>query len=170
MFNPWSLPGFSLGGLLALSVSALLWKLPLLSMEVLKKSVICITFGQPLISLPHVKDVVQGTPEFEGIVHSIFIKEDSVPRVLSFLDTECDCAELAFGMEANKPLKCPWDVSHLISLLYTDPMCGIFVYDLADSSINMCASVFTNVNTTGIPRSIHFYATPPLVPYQAGKL
>ncbi len=126
MFIPWSFSGFSLGGLLALSVSALLWELPLLSMELLKKSVTCITFGQPLISLPHVKDVVQGTPEFEGTVHSIFLKEDSVPGVLSFLDTECDRVELTLGLEAYKPLKCPWDVSHLLSLLYGPCMCSIF--------------------------------------------
>ncbi len=113
---------------MALSVSALLWELPLISMELLKKNVTCITFGQPLISLPHALDVVQGTPEFEGSVHSIFFKEDSVPGVLSFLDTECDCAELTPGLEAYKPLKCPPDVvtsSHSFKV-YRPCMCSIF--------------------------------------------
>ncbi len=104
--------GFSLGGLLALSVTASLWELPLLSMEILRENVTCITFGQPLISLSHVKDVVQTTPEFESIVHSVFFTNDCVPRVMSFLDLVCDCAELTITLEAHQPLQSPWDVSH----------------------------------------------------------
>ena len=95
---------------MALSVAALLWDLPLLGMDLLKENVACLTFGQPLISLPHVMDVVQATPEFESIVHSIYHKEDAVPRVMSFLDEKCDCPELSLGLEA---LHCPLDVSRL---------------------------------------------------------
>lgn len=92
-------------------MTAFLWELPLLSLEILKENVTCITFGQPVIGLPHVKEIVQCTPEFESIIHSIFFEDDIIPRVMSFLDVECDRMELTVTLDSYEPLKYPWDVS-----------------------------------------------------------
>ena len=83
-----SIAGFSFGGLLALSLAALLWKLPYFefSTDLLKENFVCITFGQPIISLPTVQEVAEECPEFESVVHSIFTKADVVPQLMKFLD------------------------------------------------------------------------------------
>ena len=91
-----SIAGFSFGGLLALSLAALLWKLPYISADRLKEDFICITFGQPLISLPAVQEVTEECPEFQSIVHSIFTKADLVPQLTKFLDRKCEeqCSQI----------------------------------------------------------------------------
>ena len=91
-----SIAGFSFGGLLALSLAASLWNLPYISADRLKEDFVCITFGQPLISLPAVQEVTEECPEFQSIVHSIFTKADLVPQLMKFLDQKCEeqCAQI----------------------------------------------------------------------------
>ena len=99
-----SIAGFSFGGLLALSLAASLWKLPYFefSTDLLKDNFVCITFGQPIISLPTVQEVTEEYPEFESIVHSIFTK-DLVPQLLKFLDqkSEEQCAQILLTSELH---------------------------------------------------------------------
>ena len=82
--------GFSFGGLLAIHLTAAMWKLPLITTDILKKNLACITFGQPLINLPLVKEVMEESPEFTSTVHLVFTREDTVPRVAKFLDPRID--------------------------------------------------------------------------------
>ena len=100
-----SIAGFSFGGLLALSLAALLWKLPYFefSTDLLKENFICITFGQPIISLPAVQEVIEECPEFEAVVHSIFTKADLIPRLMKFLDQKCEeqCAQILLTSEIH---------------------------------------------------------------------
>ena len=98
-----SIAGFSFGGLLALSLAALLWKLPYLSADLLTEDFICITFGQPIINLPVVQEVTEECPEFESIVHTIFAKADLIPK---FLDQKCEeqCAQIILTNEIHSEI------------------------------------------------------------------
>lgn len=96
--------GFSFGGLLALSLAALLWKMPYLSTDLLKDDFVCITFGQPIISLPIVQEVREECPEFESVVHSIFTKADLIPRLMKFLDQKYEeeqCVQILLTNEIH---------------------------------------------------------------------
>ena len=88
--------GFSFGGLLALSLTALLWKLPYLSADFLKENLICVTFAQPLITIPVVQEIAEECLEFESTVHSIFMRADLAPQLMKFLDQrfEEQCSQI----------------------------------------------------------------------------
>ena len=100
-----SIAGFSFGGLLALSLAALLWKLPYFefSTDLLKENFVCITFGQPIISLPTVQEIAEECPEFESVMHSIFAKADVVPQLMKFLDEKYEeqCAQILLTSEIH---------------------------------------------------------------------
>ena len=81
--------GFSFGGMLACYVAANIWKKSYISIGVLERRVACITFGQPLITLPFVQDTIQKFPQFEATVHSVFDKEDIVPRLFRYFRVGC---------------------------------------------------------------------------------
>ena len=85
-------PGFSLGGLLACSITAAVWDTPYIRADVLKRSLVCITFGQPHIALPAVAKVAREQPEMVSVIHTIHLQDDVFPRLLSVLN-EC-CSEL----------------------------------------------------------------------------
>ena len=74
--------GFSFGGLLACCCAARLWKESCTRIETLERSVMCITFGQPLIDIPYVQDTIKNCPTFENNIHSIYDKEDVFPKLL----------------------------------------------------------------------------------------
>ena len=69
--------------MLACYVAASIWNSSVIRPEEFKCRVICITFGQPLISIPHVEEIMK-SPEFRESVHLIFDKNDLIPRLLRF--------------------------------------------------------------------------------------
>ena len=75
--------------MLACCVAANIWEMSYIGNEVLEKNVVCITFGQPLISIPFVQSVMRKFPQFEATIHSIFDKEDAVPRLLRYFKMGC---------------------------------------------------------------------------------
>lgn len=81
--------GFSFGGMLACCVAANIWKNSYQSTQSLEENVICITFGQPLISIPFVLEATRMFPEFEKTIHSVFDKRDLVPRILRYFNVGC---------------------------------------------------------------------------------
>ena len=85
-------PGFSFGGLLACSITAGVWDTPYIRADVLKRSLVCVTFGQPHIALPAVAKVAREQPEMVSVIHTIHLQNDVFPQLLSVLN-EC-CSEL----------------------------------------------------------------------------
>ena len=99
-------PGFSFGGLLACSITAAVWNTPYIRPDVLKRSLVCITFGQPHIALPAVAKVAREQPEMVSVIHTIHLQDDVFPRLLSVLN-EC-CSELGPKEEKSEiKLKAP---------------------------------------------------------------
>ena len=76
--------GFSFGGMLACFVAASIWNSSVISPEEFKHRVICITFGQPLIGIPLVEDIINTSHEFRESIHLIFDQTDVIPRLLRF--------------------------------------------------------------------------------------
>lgn len=63
-----------------------LWNLSQgICLELLEKNLLCITFGQPLISLPKLLNFAERTAD-KTRFHSIYISDDIVPRMLRYLD------------------------------------------------------------------------------------
>ena len=81
--------GFSFGGMLACCVAANIWKKSFLSPQVLEKNMICITFGQPLMGIAFVQEVIRMFPVFENTIHSVLDKRDLVPRILRYFTVGC---------------------------------------------------------------------------------
>lgn len=67
--------------MLACCNAARLWNDTCINVDVLEKSVTCITFGQPLLSIPYVQEVLSKYPKFEDIVHSVFDQDDAFPKL-----------------------------------------------------------------------------------------
>ena len=84
--------GFSLGGLLACAVTADVWNSAYIRTDLLQKSLVCVTFGQPHISLPGVLQAAREQPELASAIHTLHLYDDPFPRVLPLLN-EC-CSEL----------------------------------------------------------------------------
>eukprot|EP00731_Ephydatia_muelleri_P033464 Em0030g21a len=93
------LTGFSFGGMLACFVAASIWNSSVISPEEFKHRVICITFGQPLIGIPLVEDIINTSHEFRESIHLIFDQTDVIPRLLRF--TSSTKAQLGSCISAN---------------------------------------------------------------------
>ena len=78
--------GFSFGGVLAQMLAGKLWLLPQTNTEQLMSSVICITFGQPLIHSDLLMNVVEIYPDFRNNVHAICSSNDTFPLLIETLD------------------------------------------------------------------------------------
>ena len=88
--NTSSLLGFSFGGMLACCIAANIWRRSQINADVLKEQVICITFGQPLISIPFVQEVIRDCgQQFEGTIYSMFNKDDAIPGLLQYFHISC---------------------------------------------------------------------------------
>ena len=57
-----------------------------LSLETLKKRVVCITFGQPLIRVGKIEETSRDCSYFKECIHSVLIKDDNVPSVLGLIE------------------------------------------------------------------------------------
>ena len=63
-----------------------LWNLSQgICLELLEKNLLCITFGQPVISLPELLSFAERTPD-KNRFHAIYIADDIAPRMLRYLD------------------------------------------------------------------------------------
>lgn len=80
--------GFSFGALLAISVLANIWKQSYISEDILRRHVVCIAFGAPLINLPPVNQVLLEIPKMESAIHLVFLKDDLIPRLLRFTNLD----------------------------------------------------------------------------------
>ena len=80
------LAGFSFGGILAHLCTINLWHLSQdICSELLERNLLCITFGQPAISLLKMKKFEDRLAD-KSRFHAIFITGDKVPRMLRYLD------------------------------------------------------------------------------------
>ena len=68
--------------MLACCNAARLWKESFISVDTLENSVICITFGQPLLSIPVVEDTIKTIAKFESTLHSVYDQDDFFVRFL----------------------------------------------------------------------------------------
>jgi len=92
--------GFSLGGLLACAVIAAVWRTPYIRTDVLKKGLVCITFGQPHVTLPCLSEFAREQPEVASTIHTLHLHDDVIPRILPLL-SEC-CSDLRHKEERGE--------------------------------------------------------------------
>ena len=77
--------------MLACYVTATLWKESYIPVTDLEKNVVCVTYGQPLIKVPLVEQVIKDFDHFQDTVYHVFDREDIFPRVLRYYSYEkCD--------------------------------------------------------------------------------
>ena len=67
---------------------ARIWKNTYNSEDVLRKHIVCIAFGAPLINLPLVNQVHQEVAKMESVIHLVFLKDDLIPRLLRVTNFE----------------------------------------------------------------------------------
>ena len=78
--------GFSFGGMLACCVAANLWEETYVSIDTLQKNV---TYGQPMINIPFVKEAIRHFPQLRNTIHLIYDKEDTFPLVFRYFNIGC---------------------------------------------------------------------------------
>ena len=78
--------GFSFGGLLAVAVTACIWKHSYIAATELQKKVACIGFGVPMLHIPNVVSILAECPAFKSTIHLVYLKDDIVPRLMRFMD------------------------------------------------------------------------------------
>jgi hypothetical protein len=49
----------------------------------------CVTFGQPLISIPFVNSTILRFPALENTIHLVLNKQDKIPGVLYYFQLGC---------------------------------------------------------------------------------
>ena len=106
--------GYSFGGLLGLSVTASLWKSTLLTSSILEKNLCCITFSPPLINMPILQEICVESPQINSTLHSIFIKDDLIPRLTMFLDPKYDKVYEESIVDCKTPLNLSIQVSYIL--------------------------------------------------------
>ena len=82
-------------------MAAQVWGSPYISADLLKKNLVCITFGQPYVTLQIVKEVAMQRPEFTATIHTVYSQDDCVPQLMRYLDECWSSEELLQGMESS---------------------------------------------------------------------
>ena len=86
-------------------VSSLLWKEnSYIGSDELKANTICLTFGQPIINLPCISELVKKYPDFNATIHQVYLKSDLVPQIfhcaasrqISLVITDKVCCHVKF--------------------------------------------------------------------------
>ncbi len=54
--------------------------------DLLKDHLVCITFGQPHVTVPLLADVGRQRAELASTIHCVYSHDDMVPRLMKFLD------------------------------------------------------------------------------------
>ena len=87
--------------MLACYVAASLWKDSFITMDVLERNVMCITFGQPLIGIPFnfLMEATSMLEKFKSSIHVILDREDLFPTLLCHL---CGCIDDTEGNHRRK--------------------------------------------------------------------
>ena len=63
-------------------VSSLLWKdNSYIGADELKANTMCLTFGQPIINLLCISELIQKYPEFNATIHQVYLKSDLIPQI-----------------------------------------------------------------------------------------
>ena len=78
--------GFSFGGLLAVALMAHVWETPYFPKEQLKQNLVCITFGQPHVTVPMLESAAAQNSDLASCIHSYYCEDEPVPRLLRVLD------------------------------------------------------------------------------------
>ncbi len=105
-----NLVGFSFGGLLASALAAMVWNTPYIGADLLKDHMVCITFGQPHVTVPLLADVARQRAELASTIHCIYSQDDMVPRLMSYLDESWSYLVSPGGKvegKASLPVKVP---------------------------------------------------------------
>ncbi len=79
--------GFCFGGVLAQMLAARLWLLPQTNTDHLMSSVVCITFGQPLIQSEQLSHAADIFPDFRNNVYAIGLADDSFLSIIERVDS-----------------------------------------------------------------------------------
>ena len=67
--------------MLACCNAARLWRDTCIGVDVLEKNVTCVTFGQPLLTIPYVQETVSSYTKFEGTIFCVYDVEDIFPKL-----------------------------------------------------------------------------------------
>ena len=87
--------GFSFGGIVACIVASRVWKeRVVLSEELIKRKLICITFGQPLIKL---RALENEEANFFLLIRQVYMKSDVVPQLMRFFNCKQLCPKAALA-------------------------------------------------------------------------
>ena len=65
---------------------ARVWETPYFPVALLKQNLVCITFGQPHVTVPMLESAAAQNPELASCIHSFYCEDDPVPRLLRVLD------------------------------------------------------------------------------------
>lgn len=90
--------------MLACSVAAKLWSTAL-DPSLLQRNLCCITFGQPIISLPYVKKMAKHFPKLEETIHLVLNKEDIIPGLMHYHSIGCMLTGIQQVKNEPKPLE-----------------------------------------------------------------
>ena len=97
--------------MLASAVTSHLWNAGfLLSVALLEKNVMCVTFGQPLINIPYVTETIQRFPALRETIHLVMNSQDKVPGILHYLQIGCI-------VNAQGPGDAPCPVAPTVSII-----------------------------------------------------
>ncbi len=117
--------GFSFGGLLATALAAMVWNTPYIGADLLRDHMVCITFGQPHVTVPLLADVARQRAELTSTIHCIYSQDDMVPRLMSYLDESWSYLISPGGKVEGKtslPVKVPDEMRAVCS--YSAPWCA----------------------------------------------
>ncbi len=64
----------------------MVWNTPYMGADLLKDHLVCITFGQPHVTVPLLAEVARQRAELASTIHSVYSQDDMVPRLMKFLD------------------------------------------------------------------------------------
>ncbi len=64
----------------------MVWSTPYMGADLLKSHLVCITFGQPHVTVPLLADVARQRAELASTIHCVYSRDDMVPRLMKFLD------------------------------------------------------------------------------------
>ena len=71
---------------MACSVASKLFRDTYMTSDQLVNSVVCITFGQPILFVEAVQVTAQQIPVLSSITHMVLLEDDMVPHVIKCLD------------------------------------------------------------------------------------
>ena len=76
--------GFSFGGVLACYIAACLWEESFLSIKQLQSSLTCITFGQPFLEIPYIKEAINHFCDLKYTFYNVYDEEDLFPFLVQY--------------------------------------------------------------------------------------